>query len=181
MSIYDDDWGDGVDVPRTIVRQEPQRTNLSPASRYVPARIEQPAALTPAEQGVLSQAAQAASHLIAQRPVSHLTQNEETPIQNATASLIYSAAYAAIAGGIALVLALLGMLVIGGDERLYVLLAILGWGLYVIRALRINREQGLDYSPAGLEHHEIDARVEMGKYIVDKHIELIKERWKHQD
>jgi hypothetical protein len=61
------------------------------------------------------------------------------------------------------------------------LLAILGWGMYVIRALKINREQGLEYSPAGLEHHEIDARVEMGKYMVDKHIELIEKRWQNKD
>ena len=71
------------------------------ASRYVPAHSEQPATLTPAEQSLLSQAAQAASHLIAHRQGNHLTKNEETPIQNATASLIYSAAYAAIAAGIA--------------------------------------------------------------------------------
>jgi hypothetical protein len=179
MRIDDDDWGDGVDVPRTIDRAA-QQPGVIRASRYVPAHSEQPATLTPAEQSLLSQAAQAASHLIAPRSGSHLTKNEETPIQNATASLIYSAAYAAIAAGIALVLALLGILFIGGDERIYLLLAILGWGLYVLRALRMNREQGLEYSPAGLEHHEIASRVEMGKYIVDKHIELIKERWKHQ-
>jgi hypothetical protein len=97
MNIDADDWGDGVDGPCTIDRAEPQRTQLAPPSRYVPARVERPADLTPAEQGLLSQAAQAASHLLAHRQVNHLTKNEETPIQNATASLIYSAAYAAIA------------------------------------------------------------------------------------
>jgi hypothetical protein len=137
--------------------------------------------LTTAEQGVLSQAASSASHIIAHRQMSHLARSDETPVHNALASLIYSAAYALIAAGIALILALLGIVLIGGDERIYVLLAILGWGTYVIRALRINREQGLDYSPAGLEHHEIDARVEMGKYIVDRHIELIEKRWNMKD
>jgi hypothetical protein len=145
----------------------------------VPARIGQSPALTTAEQGLLSQAGQVAGQLVSHRQVTHLTRSEETPIQNATASLIYSAVYAAIAAGIALVLALLGMLLIGGDERLYLLLALLGWGVYVIRALHVNRKQGLEYSPAGLEHHEINSRVEMGKYVIDKHIELIKSRWEN--
>jgi hypothetical protein len=182
MSIYGDDWGDvpDRDSPRTV-SHEAQQQGMVRASRYVPALIEQPTTLTTSEQGLLSQAAQAASHLLSHRQVSHLAKSEETPVENAVASLIYSVAYAAIAAGIALVLALLGMLLFGGDERIYVLLAVLGWGIYVLRALRINREQGLEYSPAGLEHHEIESRVEMGKYIVDKHIELIKERWQHKD
>ena len=175
MSIHDDSWGDVIDVPRTKSRE--QQTSITRVSRYVPARIDQSPALTTAEQALLSQAGQVAGQLVSHRQVTHLTRNDETPIQNATASLIYSAAYAAIAAGIALVLALLGMLFIGGDERLYLLLALLGWGVYVIRALRINRKQGLEYSPAGLEHHEINSRVEMGKYVIDKHIELIKSRW----
>ena len=165
----------------TLDKQREQ--GLRPSSKaypYVPADPHT-YPLTTAEQGILSQAASAASQVIAHRQMSHLAKSEETPVHNALASLIYSGAYAAIAAGIAIVLALLGIFLIGGDGRIYVLLAILGWGMYVIRALRINREQGLDYSPAGLEHHEIDARVEMGKYIVDKHIELIEKRWNKKD
>jgi hypothetical protein len=177
MGSHDDSWGDVLDAPRTQRHEAP--TSITRVSRYVPARIDPSPALSTTEQALLNQAGQVAGQLVAHRQVTHLTRNEETPIQNATASLIYSAAYAAIAGGIALVLALLGMLVIGGDERLYLLLALVGWGVYVLRALHINRKQGLKYSPAGLEHHEIDSRVEMGKYVIDKHIELIKARWEN--
>jgi hypothetical protein len=174
MSIYHDDWGK-IDRPRLITLEEQGKT------RYVPAQIEKPVpSLSQAEQGLLSQAVTAASHLIANRQMSHLTKNEETPVQNAVASLIYSAVYALIAAGIAFVLAILAITFIGGEEEVYFALAILGWGVYVLHMLKVNREQGLDYSPAGIEHAEIQSREELAKFVINAHIELIKSRWEKE-
>jgi hypothetical protein len=144
-------------------------------------RIEKPvSSLSNTEQALLSQAVGAASHLIANRQINHLARSDETPVQNALASLIYSLAYAVIALLIAFLLAVMGIIFIGGREEFYFITALLLWGAFVLYMLKLNREQGLDYSPAGLEHAEIASREELAKFVIEKHIELIRSRWEKE-
>jgi len=78
-----------------------------------------------------------------------------------------------ISGGILL----LASSVLGGDERHYALLFLILWGGCFLAALAYNRWQGLWFSPAGLEHHEIDSRERIAMFAIEQHIGLIKAKW----
>jgi hypothetical protein len=133
--------------------------------------------LTPAEREVLGQALATSGHVMAHRQMAHLARSEETPITNALSSLIYSFAYsvagAMITGGLLILL----LSLFGGDEEIYLVIWFILWGLCFVGALAYNRWQGLWFSPAGLDHHEIDSRERIAKFVVDRHIELLEKKW----
>jgi hypothetical protein len=133
--------------------------------------------LTTAEQAVLSSSLTAAGTVVAHRQTSHLARSEETPITNALSSLIYSLAYsvagAVITGG----LLLLALNFIGGDAEIYFIFWFIAWGLCFLGALAYNRWQGLWFSTAGLDHHEIDSRERIAMHTIDKHIEMLERKW----
>ena len=173
MATYsDDDWNSFGSY------EEQQKLGLIRSSSYVPAQPSH--SLTLSEQNLLGQAVQAAGHLVAHRQMSHLTKNDETPITNVLASLIYSLAYSAAGWLITAGLLFLLYNLIGGDGGIYLIILFMVWGCCFFVALYFNRKQGLHHSPAGLEHAEIQSRTELAKFVVEKHIELIKSRWEAQ-
>jgi hypothetical protein len=133
--------------------------------------------ITAPEQGVVHAALAAAGTVMAHRQMAHLSKSEDTALTNAFASLFYSLAYsvagALITGGILC----LAFLLFGGDEGVYLLIWLILWGICLLAALAYNRWQGLWFSPAGLDHHEIESRERIAMHAIDKHIELIERRW----
>lgn len=115
--------------------------------------------------------------MIAHRQMSHLARSEDTAVTNAQASLLYSAAYAIPAAMITGGILLMAFLVLGGDLGLYALFWLVIWGICILVALIFNRWQGLWFSPAGLDHHEIQSRERIACHTIDKHVELIEKRW----
>ena len=163
----------------TLNGGQDQRTRR-PRQTYVPA---EPYAhpLTTTEQGVLSTAVTAAGQVMAQRQMAHLSRNDETPITNALASIIYSLAYSAAGWLITAGLLFVIYHLIGGEKGIYLLILFIVWGCCLLGALYFNRRQGLWFSPAGLDHHEIDSRERIALHVIDRHIELIEKRWKLND
>jgi hypothetical protein len=133
--------------------------------------------ITAPETGIVQAALAAAGTVMAHRQMSHLARSEDTALTNAFASLLYSLVYslagALITGGILC----LAFLLFGGDEGIYLLIWLIAWGVCLLVALAYNRWQGLWFSPAGLDHHEIDSRERIAMHAIDKHIELIERRW----
>jgi hypothetical protein len=160
----DDDDGDG-DQP-VVARRE----------TYLPARPYTDISMT--EQSIISTAITGSAQVMAQRQMAHLSRNDETPITNALASIIYSLAYSAAGWLITGALLFLAYNIIGGDKGIYVLILFLVWGCCLLGALYLNRRQGLWFSPAGLDHHEIDSRERIAMHVIDRHIDLIEKRWK---
>jgi hypothetical protein len=137
--------------------------------------------ITATEHGVIASSLSAAGTVMAHRQMSHLARSDDTALTNAFASLFYSLAYsiagALITGGILL----LAYSLLGGEEGLYVIAWFVLWGVCLLGALAYNRWQGLWFSPAGLDHHEIDSRERIAMHAIDKHIELIERRWRIRD
>ena len=136
---------------------------------------------TPAERELLGQALSTSGTVMAQRQVSHLARSKETPLTNALSSLIYSFAYsiagAVITGG----LLLLALNFLGGDGEIYFIIWFILWGACFLAALAYNRWQGLWFSPAGLDHHEIDSRERIAMYVIDRHLTLLERKWQLKD
>ena len=165
-------------MPHTITIQEQERLGLrdpKPANYVVP---YSPAEITANEQGVIDSALSAAGTVMSGRQMSHLAKSDDTALTNAFASLFYSLAYSIAGAFISGGLLLLAYCVLGGDEGIYALVFLVLWGCCFLAALAYNRWQGLWFSPAGLEHHEIDSRERIAMFAIEKHIELIQTRWK---
>ena len=165
-------------MPHTITIQEQERRGLrdrKPANYVVP---YSPAEITANEQGVIDSALSAAGTVMSGRQMSHLAKSDDTALTNAFASLFYSLAYSIAGAFISGGLLLLAYCVLGGDEGIYALVFLVLWGCCFLAALAYNRWQGLWFSPAGLEHHEIDSRERIAMFAIEKHIELIQTRWK---
>ncbi|HMN27724.1 MAG TPA: hypothetical protein PKE45_06160 [Caldilineaceae bacterium] len=148
-----------------------QAHSSNPVAAYTQNEITAP------EQGVVHAALAAAGTVMAHRQMAHLAKSEDTALTNAWASLFYSVAYslagALITGG----MLCLAFLLFGGDEAIYLLTWLVVWGICLLAALAYNRWQGLWFSPAGLDHHEIDSRERIAMHAIDQHIELIERRW----
>jgi len=127
---------------------------------------------------VIDSALSAAGTVMSGRQMSHLAKSDDTALTNAFASLFYSLAYSIAGAFISGGLLLLAYCVLGGDQGIYALVFLVLWGGCFLAALAYNRWQGLWFSPAGLEHHEIDSRERIAMFAIEKHIELIQTRWK---
>lgn len=103
--------------------------------------------------------------------------DNHAPLDHAQASLYYSSSYIIAAAVITIGLILLAWL--AGVASFPVLFygGLVCWGLAVLWILHRNRMLGLRHSATGIAHHDIDARVELGKYAIDKHVELMKARY----
>jgi hypothetical protein len=134
--------------------------------------------ITSTEHGVIDSALSAAGTVMTGHQPSHLAKSDDTALTNAFASLFYSLAYSVAGAMITAALLILIFSFFGGDKGTYVLLFFLAWGCCLLAALAYNRWQGLWFSPAGLDHHEIDSRERIAMHAIDKHIELIEQRWK---
>lgn len=137
--------------------------------------------ITANEQGVITSSLSAAGAVMAHRQMAHLARSEETPITNAFASLFYSIAYSVAGAMITGGLLFLAYNLIGGEEGLYVLIWLVLWGVCLLAALVYNRWQGLWFSPAGLDHHEIDSRERIAMYGIDRHLTLLERKWQIKD
>jgi hypothetical protein len=165
-------------MPHYISIEEQERRGLrdpKPANFVVP---YSPGEITANEQGVIGSALSAAGTVMSGRQMSHLAKSDDTALTNAFASLFYSLAYSVAGAFISAGILLLAYCVLGGDEGIYALLFLIVWGGCFLAALAYNRWQGLWFSPAGLEHHEIDSRERIAMFAIEKHIELIQTRWK---
>jgi hypothetical protein len=151
---------------------------VAPRNTYLPARPYTDISMT--EQTILSTAITGSAQVMAQRQMAHLSRSDETPLTNALASLIYSLAYSAagwlITGGILFI----AYNLVGGDKAIYVIAWLILWGICFLGALYMNRRQGFWFSPAGLDHAEIQSRERIAFHVIDKHIELIKARWEKE-
>ena len=121
----------------------------------------------------------------AARPVS----TRDDAVTHARAARISSTPKLAIFGGVTLGLLALAILFnpLGWAWGGYVLLALLLWGGYSLRALERDRALGLHHSSAGVEHRDIEAResVELAdidsrervaKYVADQHFRYLEMR-----
>jgi hypothetical protein len=151
------------------VRRPSSRTYVTPYSR---------SEITPSEREIMGQAVSAAGQMMSHRQMTHLARSEENPIQNAVASLIYSAAYgfagALITGGLLVLL----FIAFGGNEEVYLILFFIFWGICWMAAFYLNRKQGLYHSPSGLEHAEIQSRERIAKFVVKEYIGLLEKKWR---
>ncbi len=111
------------------------------------------------------------------RQLGHSVKSDDTAITQAKASLLYSVAYAITLGVITAGVCLIGYLSEGGGGTFYALLWLVSWGVCVLVALAVNRQQGLWFSSAGIAHHEIDSREKVAMHAIDRHIEMIEKRW----
>lgn len=163
----------------TIKEQEELAIRSSRHNTFVPSHGSNE--LTPAEKEVLGQALATSGTVMAHRQMAHLARSEETPITNAFASLFYSLAYSIAGAFITGGLLFLAYNLIGGEEGLYVIIWLVLWGVCLLAALAYNRWQGLWFSPAGLDHHEIDSRERIAMYVIDRHLTLLERKWQIKD
>jgi hypothetical protein len=152
------------------------RPVVAPRNTYVPARSYQDISMN--EQALMGQVVSAAGTVMAHRQMSHLSRSDETPLLNAAASLLYSVVYSIAGAVITGAILFLAYTVFGGAEGFYALLWVFLWGICLLTALYFNRRQGLHYSPAGLDHHEIESRERITMYLIDRHIDLLEKKWK---
>jgi hypothetical protein len=163
-------------MPDYITIDEQERQGLRrPVSQYVTPYHHQE--ITTNERGVIGSALDAAGTVMSHRQMSHLAKSEDTALTTAFASLFYSLAYGVAGAMITGPLVLLAFWALGGDEEIYYVVFLLLWGMCILAALGWNRWQGLWYSPAGLDHHEIDSRERIAMFAIEKHVELLEKKW----
>jgi len=151
----------------------------APRPYYVPAKSHGSIDFTDVDRGIVDSSVTAAGEMMTQRQIAHVGR-DDTTLNQAKASLVYSAAYAFAAALITGGMVLIVWLTYGtdSDSGTYIVLWLLLWGLSVLIALIINRAQGLRYSSTGIAHHEIESRERLAMYAIDRHIELIEKRWR---
>lgn len=130
-------------------------------------------AITLPDAQVMAGGQQLANIALSGRTAHSRAQQEDTAITHAQAHLI---AAAPVIGGLALTssgLLLLGWLLAGGPVVVWIALelAILGGGAIV--ALTRSRRAGLEHTPAGVERHDIDARMAVAMHAIDRHCEMV--------
>lgn len=130
------------------------------------------------DRGILTSAVDAASDMVSHRQMSHFVRSDDNAVSQAQGSLLYSLAYSLAAAMITGGIILMAWIVRGGAGSDYAIAFLVVWGICVLVALAVNRKQGLHHSATGIAHHEIESRERMGMYAIDKHVELIRERWK---
>lgn len=163
-----------------VTFEEQKALGLIPEAkpRFLPAKPHHARELSPTDQNLLSNAVSAAAEMTTPRQPSHLVRSDDNAITQAKASLLYSVAYAFAAGIITAAICYVGYLNEGGGGVFYALIGLFFWGLSIIVALILNRSQGLRHSSAGIAHAEIESRERVALHTIDKHVELIKEKWR---
>jgi len=162
---------------KTVTRKEQIEQGLiqPPRNNFVPATTQ--TNIHDNDRGVLQSAVTAASDMVAHRQMSHFVRSDDNAVTQAQGSLLYSLAYSLAAAMITGGIILLAWAVHGGSGSRYAIAFLVIWGICVLVALAVNRGQGLYHSSTGIAHHEITSREDLAKYAIDKHVELIRERW----
>ena len=133
------------------------------------------------DRGIVNGGASAAGDMMTHRQMTHIVRSDDTALTNAKASILYSVAYSVATGFIIGAFVLyMWMTSKDSDGNLYALLWLLAWGVSSLVALAHNRAQGLHHSSTGIAHHEIQSRENIAIYAIDRHIELIERKWKHE-
>lgn len=160
-----------------ITVEEQERRGLrEPARNFVtPWKSDD---ITTIEGQVIGSALSAASTVMSGRQMSHLAKTDDTALTITFSSLFYSLAYSIAGAMITAGILIIAYWLLGGDEGIYAMVFIVLWGCCFLGALAYNRWQGLHFSPAGLDHHEIDSRERIAKFAIEKHVELLEKRWK---
>lgn len=141
-----------------IIKLEP-RTDILPPVRHDVA-IELPALQTSA------------------MPIASRTHESFDVVKQAQATLIHAKADIAVFGAITFALVVLLWLMQGGDLLLWGFGGLLAWGLAGLLALNRNRAQGFYHSPSGVDHHEIDSRERIALHAIDRHADIIEEKYR---
>ncbi|MCB1452106.1 MAG: hypothetical protein KDJ43_00545 [Rhizobiaceae bacterium] len=146
--------------------------------RYVPALTgeilpaEDSHALTAPDAAAIAGGQQLANLALSGRAGSR-AQQSDTAVSHAHAHLIASAP---VVGGLVVTssgLVLLGWLIAGGPLVLWIALQLAVVGAGAVVALTRSRRAGLEHTPAGVERHEIDARVKVAMYAIDRSCEMV--------
>lgn len=145
---------------------------------YVPALVgeiveDDHQAITAAEAQVMTGGQQLANVALAGRSGQSRAQQSDTAITHANAHLLASAPVVAALIVTSSGLVLIGWLVAGGPVLIWIGLELLIVGAGSVVALTRSRRAGLEHTPAGVERHEIDARVQVAKYAIDRHCEMV--------
>lgn len=140
-------------------------------------RLEPAHDLTGGEVAIVNQSQQMAGSIMHSGAQSSHIRQDDDAISHAKASLLYSMSY-----GVAMLFVTAGMLLIvylfrGGDAGWYFFSGMLFWGISVIVVLHRNRAQGLHHSSTGVAHHEIDAKVQVAMYAIDRHAQMLERKW----
>lgn len=151
--------------------------NTQPTS-YVPALVgeiveDDHQAITTMETQLMTGGQQLAHVAMAGRSGHSRAQQSDTAITHAQAHLIASAP---IVGGLVVTttgLVLLGWLIAGGPALVWIGVELLIVGAGSVAALARSRRAGLEHTPAGVERHEIDARVQVAIHAIDRHCEMV--------
>lgn len=162
-----------------VSRAEQEEMGLIQRGNYVPAQPAQQlpavrrmseaesAALTGMTQGTMAQTQPIQWPEPDQTHTSHARLND-SPIEQAQASLLYSVAYiAVIALGVAAFLILTN--IADGDFVVFAGMEILLTALAGLLTLYFNREQGLHHSATGLGHAELKTRVQVADRFAQVH------------
>lgn len=147
-------------------------------TNYVPALVgeiveDDPQAITMAEAQLMAGGQQLANLALAGRTAHSRAQQSDTAITHAQAHLWASLP---VIGGLAITttgIVLIGWLIAGGSLLGWIGLELLIVGAGSVVALTRSRRTGLEHTPAGVERHEIDARVRVAMYAVDRHCEMV--------
>ncbi|MEZ4684157.1 MAG: hypothetical protein R2932_59100 [Caldilineaceae bacterium] len=160
---------------------------MSNQPNYVPALVGAPSssrilgeiveddhqAIGAVEAQVMAGGQQLANLALAGRTAHSRAQQSDTAITHAQAHLIASAP---VVAGLAVTssgLVLLGWLAVGGPALAWIGLELLIVGAGAVVALTRSRRAGLEHTPAGVERHEIDARVKVAIHAIDRHCEMV--------
>ena len=100
-------------------------------------------------------------------------QQQDTAITHSVGHLIASVPVILALLAITTGLVLIGRLLLGGSWVIWIGAELLLAGAGSVLALNRSRRASLEHTPAGVERHEIDARVEVAKYAIDRHCAMV--------
>lgn len=107
----------------------------------------------------------------------HMSQSRanqtDTAITHAQAHLIASLPTVGAVAGIVTGIVIVAGLLAGGPVVLWVGVELVAFGIGALVVLLRSRQAGLEHTPAGVERHEIDAKVKIAIHAIDRHSEAL--------
>lgn len=147
-------------------------------TNYVPALtgeivVDDNQAITANEAHVMAGGQQLANLALAGRTARSAATQNDNAVSHAKAHLIASAPVVAGLAVTSTGLVLIGWLIAGGPALAWISVELLIVGAGAVVVLNRSRRAGLEHTPAGVERHEIDARVQVAIHAIDRHCEMV--------
>ena len=155
------------------MREKRLTANYVPALQGEIVQEDDHQAITTAEVALMAGGHQLAGAAMAGRTGHSRAEQSDTAVSHSIAHLIASAPVVGSLLATTTGLMLLGWLLAGGPAVLWISIELVIVGAGAIVALNRSRRIGLEHSPGGVERYEIDARVEVAKFAIDRHLEAM--------